>query len=119
MHYFKQTLASCQWALTEACGLAPTAPGDVGSDEEGAPQTTKYTQQDEWEELKQVPGCVVLHIEQHQAAVSKWVNGAQHERRHQGSKKGPPQGLQREVITHLRQTGKVYFRSPVCDILHY
>lgn len=77
-------------ALTKTCGLAPAAPGDVGSDEEGAPQTTKYTEQDEGEELKQVPGRVVLHIEQNQAAVPKRVNGPKHECCHQGSEKGPP-----------------------------
>lgn len=109
-------------ALTEACGLAPAAPGDVGSDEEGAPQTAEDAEQDEGEELEQVPGRVVLHVEQHQAAISERVNGAKHERRHQGGEKGPPQRLQREVITHLRQRGDVDFRSlarVIIKSLHY
>lgn len=108
---------SAKEALTKACGLAAAAPGDVSSDEEGAPQTTKHTEQDEGEELEQVPGCVVLHVEQNQAAVPKRVNGAKHERRNQGGKKGSPQRLQREVITHLKQSGEVFsFRCLLCVI---
>lgn len=68
--------------LTEARGLAPPAPGDVGSDEKGSPEPPKNSQENEGNELKQVPWCVVLHIEQHQAAVSERVNGAQDEGRH-------------------------------------
>lgn len=47
-----------------------------------------------------------LHIEQHQTAVSKWVNGAQGERCNQGGKERTPQGLQREVITHLMEKAR-------------
>jgi len=46
---------------------------------------------------------VVLHVEQHQAAVSKRVDGAQDERRHQGGEEGAPQRLEGEVVAHLDQ----------------
>lgn len=90
-------------AFTEACGLAAAAPGDVGPDEESPPQPTKHPQQDEGEELEQVPGCVVLHVEQHQPTVPERVYGAQYERRHQSSEERAPQRLQREVVTDLRE----------------
>lgn len=78
---------------TETRRLAPPAPGDVGFDEEGAPEAPEHSQQDERDELKQVPWRVVLHVEQHQAAVPKRVNGAKHEGRHQGGKERAPQRL--------------------------
>lgn len=79
--------------LTEACRLAPPAPSDVGSDEERSPEASEDSQQDERDELKQVPRRVVLHVEQHQAAVTKWVDGAQDEGGHQGSEEGAPECL--------------------------
>lgn len=87
--------------LTEARGLAPPAPGDVGSDEKGSPKPPKHSQEDKGNELKQVPRRVVLHVEQHQAAVPERVNGAQDEGRHQGSKEGAPQSFEWKVVTHL------------------
>lgn len=45
-----------------------------------------------------------LHVEQHQAAVSKGIDGAQGEGCHQGSKEGAPQGFQREVIAYLMES---------------
>ncbi len=87
---------------TEARGLAAAAPGDVGPDEEGPPQASEHPQQDEGEELEHVPGCVVLHVKQHQATVPERVDGAQHERRHQSGEERAPQSLQREIIAHLR-----------------
>lgn len=90
-------------SLAETCGLASPAPGDVGSDEEGAPQAPEHSQKDERDQLKQVPWRVVLHVEQHQAAVTKRVDGAQDKGRHQGGKERPPQSLEREVVTHLEE----------------
>lgn len=69
-------------SLAKTRRLAPPAPGDVGSDEEGAPEAPEYSQKDERDQLKQVPWRVVLHVEQHQAAVTKGVDGAQDEGRH-------------------------------------
>lgn len=73
--------------LTKASRLAPPAPRNVGSNEESPPEATKHSQKDERDELKQVPRCVVLNIEQHQAAVTKRVDGAQDEGCHEGSEK--------------------------------
>lgn len=87
--------------LAEACRLAPPAPSDVGSDEEGAPEASENSQKDERDELKQVPRRVVLHVEQYQTAVTKRVDGAQDEGCHQGGKEGAPQRLEREVVAHL------------------
>lgn len=88
---------------TEACGLAATAPADVGPDEEGPPQATKDPQQDEGDELEQIPRRVILHVEQHQAAVAEGVDGAQYERRHQGGEEGAPERLEGEVVAHLAE----------------
>lgn len=92
--------------LTEACRLAPPAPRNVGSDEEGAPQASENSQKDERDELKQVPRRVVLNVEQHQSAVTKRVDGAQDKGRHQGSEEGAPQCLEREVVAHLEEMEK-------------
>lgn len=89
--------------LAETRRLAPSAPGDVGSDEEGSPQAPKDAQKDKGDELKQVPRGVVLHVEQHQAAVTEGVDGAQDEGCHQGSEEGAPQRLQGEVVANLRE----------------
>ncbi len=67
-----------------------------------APTGLRTPQQDEGEELEQVPGCVILHVKQHQTTVPERVDGAQHERRHQSREERAPQSLQREIITHLR-----------------
>lgn len=52
---------------------------------------------------------MVLDVEQHQPAVSKRVDGAQDEGRHQGSEEGAPQRLEGEVVADLEQraTGEV------------
>lgn len=51
---------------------------------------------------------MILHVEQHQAAVTKGVDGAQDKCRHQGSEEGAPQRLKGEVIAHLAggETGR-------------
>lgn len=77
----------------EARGLAPPAPGDVGTDEERPPDAPEDPQEDEGPQLQQVPGRVELHVEEHQPAVAEGVDGAQGEGRHQGGEEGPPQGL--------------------------
>lgn len=82
--------------------LTSPAPGDVGLDEQRPPEASKYSQQDEGGQLHQVPRCMKLHIEQNQTAVSKRVDGAQREGCYQGSEERTPEGLQREVITHLK-----------------
>lgn len=46
---------------------------------------------------------MILHVEQHQAAVAKGVNGAQDERCHQGGEEGAPERLEGEVIAHLAE----------------
>lgn len=56
--------------------LTSPAPSNVGPDEQRPPQASKYTQQDEGGQLHQVPWSVKLHVEQHQSAVSKRVDGA-------------------------------------------
>lgn len=99
----RANISSSIWALTKASRLAPPAPRNVGSNEEGPPEATKHSQKDERDELKQVPRCVVLNIEQHQAAVTKRVDGAQDEGCHEGSKKWAPQRLEREVVAHLEE----------------
>lgn len=71
----------------ESGGFPPPAPGDVASDKEGPPEAPKDTEQDEGEELGHVPGGVVLHVEQHQPAVSKRIDGPQCEGSHKSSKK--------------------------------
>lgn len=81
--------------------LTRPAPRDVGLDEQRPPEAAEYPQQDERCQLHQVPRGVELHIKQHQAAVSKRVDGAQGEGRHQGGEERTPQGFQGEVITHL------------------
>lgn len=81
--------------------LTYPAPSDVGLDEERPPEASEYPQQDEGGQLHQVPRGMKLHVEQHQTAVSKWVNGAQGEGCDQGGKERTPQCLQREIITHL------------------
>lgn len=92
--------------LTKACRLAPPAPSNVGSDEEGSPEASKNTQKDERNKLKQVPWCVVLNVEQHQSAVAKWIDGAQDKGCHQGSEKRAPQCLEREIVAHLQVRDK-------------
>lgn len=83
--------------------LTSPAPGDVGLDEQRPPEASKYPQQDEGGQLHQMPRGMKLHVEQHQAAVSKRVDGAQGEGCDQGGEERTPQGLQREVITHLTE----------------
>lgn len=68
-------------------GFPPPAPGDVASDEEGPPEAPKDAEQDEGEELGHVPGGVVLHVEQHQPAVPKRIDGSQCEGSHKSGKK--------------------------------
>lgn len=84
--------------------LTSLAPGNVGLDKQRPPEASKYSKQDKGGKLNQVPRCVKLHIEQHQAAVSKGIDGAQGEGCHQGSKERAPQGFQREVITYLMES---------------
>lgn len=79
--------------LPQLGGFAPPAPGDVAADEQGSPQAPEDPKQDEGEELGHVPGRVILHIEEDEAAVPKGIDGSQREGCHQGRKKGPPQGL--------------------------
>ena len=67
------------------------------------PEASEDPQQDKRGQLQQVPGGVELHIEQHQAAVPKRVDGAQSEGGDQSGEEGTPQGLQGEVITHLEE----------------
>ena len=91
-------------------GRLPTAaPGDVGPDEEGPPETSEHTKQDEGNQLGHVPGRVVLHVEQHQAAVAKRVDGAQREGSDQRGEERTPQSLQGEIIADLQE--KVFFRA--------
>lgn len=91
--------------LAQPGGLAPPAPGDVAADEERPPQAPEDAQQDEGEELGHVPGRVIFHVEEDEAAVPKRVDGSQCEGRHQGREEGPPQGLQGEIVTHLDGQG--------------
>ena len=57
---------------------------------------------------------MVLHIEQHQAAVTEWINGAQDKGCHQGGKEGAPQGLEREVVAYLEDRRQmINYRLPV------
>lgn len=83
--------------------LTDLAPGDVSPDEQRPPEAAEDPQQDEGGQLHQVPRGVELHVEQHQPAVSERVDGAQGEGRDQGGEEGAPQGLQGEVITHLKE----------------
>ena len=68
--------------LAQLGGLPLPTPGDVGADKQGSPQAAKDAQQDEGHELKEMPRGVKLHIEQNQAAVAKWVDGAKGKRGH-------------------------------------
>lgn len=76
--------------LPQLGGLPPAAPGDVGPDEEGPPKTAEHTQQDEGHQLGHVPGRVVLHVEQHQPAVAKRVDGPQREGGDERGEEGAP-----------------------------
>ena len=89
--------------LPQLGGLPPPAPGDVGPDEQSPPETAEHAEQDERDELGHVPRRVVLHVEQHQAAVAKRVDGAQREGGDEGSEEGTPQSLQGEIITDLQE----------------
>lgn len=94
--------------LPQLSGLPPPTPGDVGPDKQGTPEAAEHAQQDEWDQLSHVPRRVVLHVEEHQAAVAKRVDGAQCEGSDQGGEERTPQSLQREIITDLqdrRRTG--------------
>ncbi len=93
----------CLHTSTITSTLTSPAPGDVGLDEQRPPEASKYSQEDEGGQLHQVPRGVKLHVEQHQAAVPKRVDGAQSEGRYQGGEERTPEGLQREVITHLKE----------------
>lgn len=81
--------------------LTSPAPGDVGPDEQRPPEAPEDAQQDEGAQLHQVPRGVKLHVEQHQPAVPKRVDGAQREGGDQRGEERAPQSLQREVVTHL------------------
>lgn len=76
--------------LPQLSGLPPSAPGDVGPDEEGPPKTAKHTQQDEGHQLGHVPRRVVLHVEQDQPAVAKWVDGPEREGGDERGEEGTP-----------------------------
>lgn len=89
--------------MTKPSRLAPAAPRNVRADEESSPDPPENTQQDEGYELQQMPRGVELHIEEHQPAVPKRVDGAKGEGRHQRSKERAPQRLQGEIITHLQE----------------
>lgn len=83
--------------------LTKPAPGNVSLDEQRPPKASKDPQQDERGQLHQVPRRVKLHIEEHQAAVPKRVDGAQGEGRHQSGEERTPQSLQGEVVAHLEE----------------
>lgn len=87
--------------MTSIVLLTYPAPGNVGLDEQCPPEAPKDPQQDERTQLHQVPRGMKLHIKQHKTAVSKGVDGAQSEGGDQSSEERTPEGLQREVITHL------------------
>ena len=97
--------------LPQLGGLPPPAPGDVGPDEQSPPESAEHAEQDERDELGHVPRRVVLHVEQHQAAVAKRVDGAQREGGDQGSEEGTPQSLQGEIITDLQERQRRNIRS--------
>lgn len=100
--------------------LTSPAPGDVGPDEQRPPEASEYSQQDEGGQLQHVPRGMKLHVEQHKAAVSERIDGAQSEGRYQGGEERTPKGLQREVITHLK--GKQRQRKENFELteeLHY
>lgn len=97
--------------LAKACRLASPAPCDVRSDEEGAPETSEDTQEDERDEFEKVPRRVVFDVEQHQSAVAEWVYGAQDERCNQGGEEGTPQRLEREVVAHLEEGESGWLKS--------
>ncbi len=88
--------------VTQPRGLTPATPRNVCTDEESPPDSPENTQQDKGYELQQVPRGVELHVEEHQPAVTKRVDGPKGEGRHQRSKERAPQRLQREIITHLQ-----------------
>lgn len=93
------------WVFAQLRGLAPPAPGNVGPDEQRPPQAAEDAQQDEGHQLGHVPRRVVLHVEEHQAAVAKGVDGAQREGGHQGGEEGAPEGLEGEIIADLQGGG--------------
>lgn len=89
--------------LAQLRGLAPPAPGDVGPDEQRPPQPAEDAQQDERHQLGHVPRRVVLHVEEHQAAVAEGVDGAQSEGSNQRGEEGAPQGLEGEIVADLQE----------------
>lgn len=70
--------------------FAPPTPGDVGPNEEGAPDAPEDAQQHKGHQLNKVPGGVKLHIEQHQPTVTERVDGAQRKSCHKGSEERTP-----------------------------
>lgn len=99
--------------LAKACRLASPAPCNVGSDEEGAPETSEHTQEDERDEFEKVPRRVVLDVEQHQSAVAEWVYGTQHKCCNQGGEERTPQRLEGEVIAHLEERERTFEKGVV------
>lgn len=75
------------WVLPQPGSFTPPAPSDVAACEEGSPQTPKDSKQYEGEEFSHIPGCVILHIKEDQATISKGVDGTQCEGCHQGCEK--------------------------------
>jgi len=49
---------------------------------------------------------VELHVEENQATVPERVDGAQGERGDQRGEEGPPQRLERKVVTDLKRKSK-------------
>ena len=58
-------------------------------------RTTRHpTQEDERNELEEKPGHVIIDVKQDEMLVAEGVDGTKNKRRHQRTKKGPPQGLE-------------------------
>ena len=82
-------------------------------------------EEDEGNELDEVPRIVVLDVEHHEVVVTERVEGAEDEGGRQRAEEGPPERLQREVVAHLdrgrragRDTGGVICRGHMQTVGH-
>ena len=89
------------WVLAELRIFPEPAPRNVASNEDGADDTANDAEQQEWKELDEDPGVIVLDVKEDRVLVPERVYGLQDERSNQRAEKRSPEGLQREVVTNF------------------
>ncbi|KAI6759707.1 hypothetical protein HG530_010387 [Fusarium avenaceum] len=81
--------------------LAECLDSQVPLDHKGSVETSKDTNQDIEQQLKEVPVILILNLEHDQLARSERVHSSENSRRYQSAEVTPPQRLERELIRHL------------------